>query len=171
MRRRLYFLLPDIHHAKGIVNELLLSRVEERHIALIARDDVTLENLPEASFLQKSDFIPALERSALIGGATGLLAGLVATTIPGMNIVLAGWVMITGATVAGAGIGALAGTLISVDVPNSRLAPFQKAIEQGEVLMLVDVPYDRVEEISKLIKKHHQEVQIEGVEPTIPPFP
>lgn len=171
MRRRLYFLLPDVHHAKGIVNELLLSRIDENHIALIARDDVTLDNLPEASFLQKSDFIPALERGVLLGGATGLLAGLVAISIPGINAVLAGWAILTGTTVAGAGIGALASTLIAVDVPNSRLKEFQQAIEKGQVLMLVDVPFERVEEISKAIKKHHKEVEIEGVEPTIPPFP
>jgi hypothetical protein len=171
MRRRLYFLLPDVHHAKDVVNELLLARIDEKHIALIARNDVELNNLPQASLLQKSDFIPALERSALMGGVTGLVAGLVAVSIPGMNVVLAGWIIVTGATVAGVGIGALAGTLISVDVPNSRLEPFQKAIEKGQVLMLVDVPYERVEEISKMIKKHHKEVEIEGVEPTIPPFP
>lgn len=171
MRRRLYFLLPDLHHAKGVVNELLLSRIDEKHIALIARDDVPLDNLPEASFLQKTDFVPALERGALLGGVTGLLAGLVAVSVPGMNAVLAGWAVVSGTTAAGAGIGALASTLISVDVPNSRLTEFQQAIEKGEILMLVDVPYERVEEISKLIKKHHKEVQIEGVEPTIPPFP
>ncbi len=171
MRRRLYFLLPDIHHAKGIVNELLLSRIDEKHIALIAREDVELDSLPEASFLQKSDFIPALERGALLGGATGLLAGLVAVSIPGMNAVLAGWVILTGTTIAGAGMGALASTLIAVDVPNRRLKEFQVAIEKGQVLMLVDVPFERVEEISKVIKKHHKEVNIEGVEPTIPPFP
>ncbi len=171
MRRRLYFLLPDVHHAKGIVNELLLARIDERHIGLIAREDVELGNLPEASFLEKSDFIPALERSALVGGATGLVAGLIAVVVPGINAVLAGWIILTGATVAGAGIGALAGTLIAADVPNSRLDHFQNAIEAGQVLMLVDVPYERVEEISKMVKKHHKEAVIEGTEPTIPPFP
>jgi hypothetical protein len=171
MRRRLYFLLPDIHHAKGIVNELLLSRIDEKHIAIIARNDVELDNLPEASFLQKTDFVPALERGVLLGGTTGLLAGLVAISIPGLNTVLAGWVILTGTTVAGAGMGALASTLISVDVPNSRLKEFQQAIEKGHILMMVDVPFERVEEISKVIKKHHKEVEIDGVEPTIPPFP
>ncbi|MFI4955538.1 MAG: DUF1269 domain-containing protein [Gammaproteobacteria bacterium] len=170
MRRRIYFLLPDVHHAKNVVNELLLARIDEKHIALIAREDVELDNLPQASLLQRSDFIPALERSALVGGVTGLVAGLVAISIPG-SIVLAGWAILVGATVAGAGMGALAGTLIAVDVPNSRLEPFQKAIESGQVLILVDVPYERVEEISKAIKKHHKEVEIEGVEPTVPPFP
>lgn len=171
MRRRLYFLLPDVHHAKRIVNELLLARIEEKHIALIAGEGVELEDLPEATFMQRSDFVPALERSALIGGVTGLFAGLVAVAFPGLNTVVAGWAILTATTAAGAGIGALAGTLISVDVPNSRLEPFQKAIESGQVLMLVDVPYERVEEISKLIKTHHNEVEIVGIEPTIPPFP
>ncbi|HLF67532.1 MAG TPA: DUF1269 domain-containing protein [Gammaproteobacteria bacterium] len=171
MKRRLYFLLPDVHHARHIVNELLLARIDINHIALIANEGVELEDLPEASLLQRSDFIPALERSALLGGATGLLAGIIAVLIPGTSTIFAGWAILAGTTAAGAGIGALAGTLISVDVPNSRLAPFTKAIEQGHVLMLVDVPYDRVEEIKKLIKKHHPEVDIEGVEPTVPPFP
>lgn len=170
MRRRLYFLLPDVPHARRIVKELLIARIAEEHIALIARENTELEDLPEASFVQKSDFIPALERSAILGGVTGLLAGLVAVMIPGGAIV-AGWAILAGTTVAGTAIGALAGTLIAVDVPNSRLKPFQQAIEAGQVLMLVDVPYDRVDEISLLIKTHHPEAVIEGVEPTIPPFP
>ncbi len=171
MKRRIYFLLPDIHHARRIVNELLLARIDVNHIALIAKEGVELEDLPPASLLQRSDFIPALERSALLGGATGLLAGLIAVLIPGTGAVFAGWAVLAGSTVAGAGIGALAGTLIAVDVPNSRLKPFMQSIEQGHVLMLVDVPYDRLEEIKKLIKTHHPEVEIEGVEPTVPPFP
>jgi len=41
----------------------------------------------------------------------------------------------------------------------------------NEVLMLVDVPKARVDEIEELVKKHHEEVEIEGTEPTIPAFP
>ena len=86
--RRLYFLVPDLDTARQIVNELLLARVEERHIHLVAREGTSMEDLPEATFLQKTDFVPALERGLAIGGATGVVASLVAVTIGGM--VLAG---------------------------------------------------------------------------------
>ena len=56
-------------------------------------------------------------------------------------------------------------------LPNSRLKQFQQAIENGEVLMMVDVPYARADEIEALVREHHPEVEIEGREPTVPPFP
>ena len=53
--RRIYFLVPDIPMAKRIVDELLLARIEERHLHVLAKRGMPLENLPEASLLQKSD--------------------------------------------------------------------------------------------------------------------
>ena len=58
--KRIYFLVPRIDIAKKIVDELLLARIEERHIHILAKRDTPLEDLPEASFLQKSDFIPSM---------------------------------------------------------------------------------------------------------------
>ena len=36
--RRLYFLIPDVDSAKTIVDELLIARVEERHMHIAAAD-------------------------------------------------------------------------------------------------------------------------------------
>ena len=74
--RRLYFLLPEVESAKKIVDELLLARIEERHIHIAARDHHALSeaHLPEANLLQESDFVPAVERGLAIGGATGVVA-------------------------------------------------------------------------------------------------
>ncbi|MDH3526833.1 MAG: DUF1269 domain-containing protein, partial [Gammaproteobacteria bacterium] len=82
--RRLYFLIPDVGSAKTIVDELLLARIEERHMHIAAADHhaLTEANLPEAGLLQESDFIPAVERGMAIGGATGILAGIAAVAIP-----------------------------------------------------------------------------------------
>ena len=59
---RLYFLMPNITVTHNLVNELLLSHVEERYIHVIAKEGTPMEELPEASLFQKSDFVPALER-------------------------------------------------------------------------------------------------------------
>ena len=88
--RREYFLVPDIELAREIVHELLLSHVEERYIHLIARDDIPMEDLPEATLMQKSDFIPALEKGVLGGAYTGLAAGLVVMAFPPAGMVIGG---------------------------------------------------------------------------------
>lgn len=170
MSRRLYFLVPDIEHAKRIVQELLLARIEQRHIHVIAKEGVPLEDLPEAGILHKSDLVKALERGISVGGATGLLAGLAAVTFPPAGLALGGGAVLL-TTLLGAGFGAWASSLIGASVPNSELKRFEQAVEAGQVLMLVDVPVDRLHEIEELIKKHHPEADVAGTEPTWPPFP
>jgi hypothetical protein len=168
--RRIYFLVPDIDTARKVVDELLLARVEERHMHLVAKEGTPMEDLPEATFLQKTDFVPALEKGLAIGGATGVLAGLAAITFPPAGLVLGGGAVLAIA-LAGAGVGAWVSSMIGASIPNSRIKEFTKAIEQGEVLMLVDVPKAKVEAIEEMVKQHHPEAEIEGTEPTIPPFP
>lgn len=168
MRRRLYFLVPDVPTAHKIVEELLLARIEEKHIHVLAREGTPLEDLPEATLAQKSDLVPALERGAALGGATGVLAGLTAVAVPG-GVVLGG-AAVLGLGLAGAGIGAWAASLIGISTPSSRLKEFEEAIERGELLMLVDVDGERVEEIEQLVTKHHPEAKIAGTEANALPY-
>ena len=170
--RRLYFLIPSVDSAKTIVDELLLARVEQRHMHIAAADHhaLTEANLPEANLLQESDFIPAVERGLAIGGATGILAGIAAVALPGVGLVLGGGAIL-GIGLAGAGVGAWLSSMIGISVPSSRLTDFEEAIKAGSLLMMVDVPKTRVEEITALIKQHHPEAEIEGTEPVIPAFP
>ena len=170
--RRLYFLIPTIDSAKTIVDELLLARVEQRHIHIAAADHHALmeANLPEASLLQESDFVPAVERGLAIGGATGILAGIAAVALPGVGLALGGGAIL-GIGLAGAGMGAWLSSMIGISAPSSRLTEFEDAIKEGSLLMMVDVPKTRVDEITDLIKKHHPEAEIEGTEPVIPAFP
>jgi len=168
--RRLYFLVSNVESARKINDELLLARVEERHIHVIAKQGTPMEDLPEARLAQRSDLIPALERGAAIGGATGIAAGIIAVTFPPAGLLLGGGAILA-IGLAGVGVGALMSSMIGVDVPNSRIQKFQDAIDKGELLMMVDVPKDRVDEIDDLVKRHHPEAEIEGTEPTIPPFP
>ena len=79
--------------------------------------------------------------------------------------------IILGIGLAGAGVGAWVSGMIGISAPSSRLTDFEAAIERGELLMMLDVPKGRVEEITDLVKKHHPEAQIEGTEPVIPAFP
>jgi hypothetical protein len=150
------------------VDELLLARIEERHIHVIAKEGTPLKDLPEASLIQKSDFVPAVERGVAMGGATGIAAGLVAIALPG--VVIAGGALLA-MGLAGAGMGAWLGGMIGMDVENTHIKQFESAIQGGQILVLVDVPKDRVDDIQNSVKKHHSDADFEGTEPTIPAFP
>ena len=71
MRRRLYFMVPDVASARQIRDELLLARIEDGHIHVMARDGVPLPGLHEASILQKTDFVHGAETGLAVGGGIG----------------------------------------------------------------------------------------------------
>lgn len=170
MRRRLYFVVPDVDTTHKIVNELLLARVDEGHMHVVAREGTELGDIPEASILQKTDFIAAAERGLAVGGATGLLAGLLAIAFPPAGVILGGG-MVAATMLAGAGFGAWVSSMIGVNLPNTEIKAYEEAVKSGAVLMMVDVPKERVHEIERLIQEHHPEAQIGGTEPHIPAFP
>jgi len=58
-----------------------------------------------------------------------------------------------------------------MSIGNRRTKEFEEAIEAGHLLLLADVPTDRVDEIEKCVKQHLPTVEIEGTEPHIPAFP
>ncbi|NWG76654.1 MAG: DUF1269 domain-containing protein, partial [Rubrivivax sp.] len=61
--------------------------------------------------------------------------------------------------------------MVGVGLPNSRIEQYQQAIEDGQLLLMVDVHRDRVEEIEALVTRHHPHAELEGVDPNIPIFP
>ena len=164
--RRIYFLAPDIETTHKIVDELRADGIEDRHMHILAKRDTPLEDMPEATEFQKTDFIPALERGAALGGTTGVLAGLVGLRFAGFAI--AGG-PILGILFFGATIGAIMSGLAGLQVGNSRVKQYEEAIERGELLVMVDIPKERIDAISQLIIKHHPTAQFEGIEPILPP--
>ncbi len=163
--RRIYFLAPNIKITHKIVDELHAEGIEDRHIHILAKRDTPLEGLHEAGVTIKTDFISALERGVALGGSSGLLAGLIGLRFAGFLI--AGGPLL-GVILAGATIGSLAGGLMGMSAGNTKLKQFEEAIEQGELLVLVDVPKERIDTITKLITKHHPKAEFEGIEPIMP---
>lgn len=170
MRRRLYFVLPDLQAAQQTMNDLLLARIEERHIHCLGKRDCPMDGLNEGNVLHKTDIVHGAELGLVIGGAGGLILGAIAVLSPpsGINLQLV-TILIT--ALAGAFFGAWMSSLAAASVPNSRLLAFAKDIEAGKILMMVDVPARRVDEIRLLVEKRHPEAAAGGVEPTMPAFP
>lgn len=170
MRRRLYFMVPDASSARQIRDELLLARIEDSHIHVMAKDGVALPDLHEASILQKSDFVHGAEIGLAVGGGIGIIAGLVAVFFPPAGVDLQLVTVLLTALV-GAAFGAWVASMVASSIPNSRLKRFESAIAAGQILLMVDAPASRVDEIRKLVTARHPEAMNSGTEPTIPAFP
>ena len=168
--RRLYFLVPDTQMAKAIVDDLLRARIIWRNIHILANHSVALDQLPEASLLQSSYVVHALERGVALGGATGALVGLVALVFPPAELVIAGGDVVA-LTLAGAGFGAWTAAMIGIAEPNARLERFRDAIQEGQILIMADVPGSREQEIEQMVAQHFPKADLEGGEPTTPIFP
>ena len=170
MRRRLYFILPDVESARSMLKEMLLARIEWRHMHFLTRRGTLPDDLPEATVLQKTDIVHGAQMGIAIGAIVGAAAGALAVFFPPEGVTLK-LITILGVAVGGAFFGAWASSMVASSVPNSRLKRFEAEIESGKVLMMVDVPMRRVQEICELVHSHHPEASDRGFEPTIPAFP
>ena len=169
-RRRLYFVLPDVQSARGMLDEMLLARIDVTHIHFLGRRGQLPPDLPEANVLQKTDVVHGAQLGLIVGGLAGTAAGLLIVAFPpgGISLQL---VTVLLAALLGAVFGAWASSMAASSVPNSKLTRFHADIEQGRVLMLVDVPMRRVQEICELVARRHPEAVPGGFEPTMPAFP
>lgn len=170
MRRRLYFLLPDIQSARSMLDEMLLACIHVERIHFLAKRGTLPDDLPEASVLQKTDLVHGAQLGVVIGAAAGLIGGLLVVFFPPQGIAVQ-WVAVLIGGIGGALLGSWISSMAASAVPNTKLNAFHPEIEKGRVLMMVDVPMRRVGEISQLVAARHPEAAARGWEPTIPAFP
>jgi hypothetical protein len=122
--KRLYFMLPDTESCKKLVAELKNAGIPERHLHVVASLAIPLDGLPEATSLQKTELTHGIEKGIALGGAAGLLGGLLVVAFPPAGLVVGGAALLTAVTAGGAGFGALAMGLISMDINRKKLAAF-----------------------------------------------
>lgn len=170
MRRRLYFLLPDVESARNTANDLLLARVEDRYMHFLAKRGTELGELHEASVMQKTDLVHGAGIDLAIGGVGGLVLGAVIVAFPpeGTHPQL---VAVLIAALVGAVLGAWMASMAAAAVPNSRLKQFAADIENGKILLMVDVPYGRVQQVRELVQARHPEAAAKGIATRYPAFP
>ena len=170
MRLRMYVTLPDPASARKLADDLLLARVEDRHMHFLAQRGTDLAPLHEASYLQKTDAVHGAFVGLVTGGLLGIALGLFLVYFPpeGATLQLV-TVLIT--ALVGAFLGAWVATMVGLQVPNSYLKGFSADIAAGKVLLMLDVAAERVDEVRAVIARTHPEALDRGCEPTVPAFP
>ena len=170
MRLRMYVTLPDLASARQLANDLLLARIEDKHMHFLARRGTDLGELHEASYLQKTDTVHGAFVGLVIGGLMGVVVGLLLMQYPPAGVNLQ-FVTVLIAAILGAVFGTWVASMVGLQVPNSRLKGFDPEIQEGKILLMLDVPAGRYEEIRGIIARTHPEAADRGNEPTVPAFP
>lgn len=171
MSRRIYWLIPDAASARRAVDDLLLARVPVKHIHCAGREGMNLSGLHPANVLQTTDVIYAAEAGLLIGGTIGIAAGLLIAMYYPLGIASLQWGIVAVLGVLGAVFGAWSSSMIGISVPSHRLKRFENALEEGQILLMVDVPSAQVKDIEALLQAAHPEARFEGEDPDTPVFP
>jgi hypothetical protein len=170
MRRRLYYVLPDLPSARATLDELLLARIEERHIRFLSRDGTLPDDMPGCSFVLKTDLIHGAQIGTVIGGVVGLVAGILLVLMPPEGLTMRTATILLMA-LGGALFGAWASGMNGCAIPNKKLEQYADRIERGQVLMIVDVPVRRVREVEEMIAVRHPDYSFGGEEPPMVAFP
>ena len=170
MRLRMYVTLPDLASARKLANDLLLARVEDRYMHFLARRGTDLGELHEASYLQKTDTVHGAFTGLVLGAVIGIMVGVALVYFPPGHLSVE-LVAVLIAAIVGGGLGMWVASMVGLQVPNSRLKAFEQEIEEGKILLMLDVPAGRYPEIREVIGRTHPEAADRGNEPTVPAFP
>src|SRR5688500_14490390 len=138
-----------------------MSHFDDRHIRCLATRGTAFEPSHEAGYLDKTDMFHVAAVGLALGGIIGALAGALMVAYPpaGMSPKL---VAVLIGMLVGAPLGAWVASMVGAAVPNSRLKQFDADLEAGRVLMMIDVPYRRVTEITELVVSRHPEAVQRG---------
>ena len=168
MRRRVYWLLPDLPSARATMDDLMRAGVELRQMHFVAREDCDMSGLHAANVLQTSDVVRSAETGLVIGAAVGgTLGAFAAVSFPGVGEGPQ-WSLIPVLVIAGALFDAWTSSMIGISAPNKQLQRFAAQIEQGRILLMVDMPTARVEQIEARLQALHPEARLQGIEPDMP---
>ena len=159
MNRRLYFLLPDKAHALSVVDELARERISIENMHALGSKDTQLDGLPGASLRQYNDAASHLEsflwNANLLSFFVALGMFIIMLVTTGWNL----WLLVPAAIMMANFLAGLRFTRL----PNTHLDEFRDAMAHGEILLMVDVPEQRVADIENQVHHHHPEATVGGV--------
>lgn len=134
---RLVYSLDSPQTARLAVERLRGAGVADSCIALAARHDIELERLPDKLADETTDINDGFKRGVALGGSTGLVAGLIAASIPSFGVTLAGAALVG---LVGAVLGGWSSALVGTTVPSELRREFEAEIERGRVMLGIRVP-------------------------------
>jgi hypothetical protein len=154
--------MPDVDSCRALVDELESAGVPERHLHVIGSLAYDLGDLPTANALQRSEVALGLEWGIVYGAAAGLVGAYLIHRFPAAGSIPLDdpLLLYAGFAFLGALFGAIVLALMAKGIPNHHLRRVQRAIDRGELLVMVDVPKHEVGPTNAAILRHHPEAQV-----------
>ena len=161
--RRLTFLTPDLPHAEAVVADLRKMNINDEVMHLVAKDHDVLQkaHLHEATDMETSEVENDFNWGIVAGGVMGLVLGLTAYGSIFFDIEF-GVISLLVIIIMGAAFGGWIGKAIGESTVNSGLEKYQHAIEAGQILVIVDVPVEKLPEVYKQVRRHCPKALIES---------
>lgn len=163
---RLYFLSPDLDTTVRIADELGTLGLSGERVHVAGRDWQALaaQGIKAASLRQTSDAVHAAVRGVLFGAPLGMVLGLIvyyglADDVAGLGLTP----LIVGMAIGGGVFGVWVSTMVGVSVHDAKIDKFEREIEDGAFLMMVDVTDEREDKVRSIIHRHHPGVTIDKV--------
>ncbi len=163
MNQRLYFLLPDREHALSIIAELHERGIRHQQIHTVAGKGSSAEGLPGSGPHQLNNLAGRIE---FWGWRLNLgLFFAAAAVLIAMVLLQAGlwWLLPLGIMVATYVPG-----VRFTSIPNVHMDAFRDALRHGEILLMIDTPLDRVNEVEHSVQRRHPEAVAAGSSWNIP---
>lgn len=157
MNERLYFLLPDREHTLRVINELAERGFDPLDMHTIVGKGLSSADLPGSNSAQRGNFAGRLEfwawrANLLVFFVAALALVLMVFQQAGLWVLLPLAVMIA-AFVLGERF---------THIPNVHLQEFRDALRHGEILLMIDVPHERVGEVEYRVHARHPEAVAGG---------
>lgn len=167
MRRRLFFMLPNVDSARQLRDELNGAQIASKYQHFYAKEGILTSDLPIANVLQKTDMVHSAEIGMGIGGIAGLMAGGLWLIFPPES-----WTMRLAALLVSVLVGSLYGGWASAraaaNIPSLALERFAAELDAGHILLMLDVPFNRVNEVQQMVQQRHPDYQFGGVDHHLP---
>lgn len=166
MVSRFYLTYSDAVQA---VADLVAAGVPDTDISLIESEGDARLPPDVATDDAQSPASTGAKLGAGIGGGFGMLVGVGAVGIPGVDVDVIGWFPpILAGVVIGALLGAGIGKVTRLGVTNRQAHSFAEGLQRGEILVMVRVEEAHVPQIEEIMARNHAPLPPQ-VEPPEPP--
>ncbi|NVJ61412.1 MAG: DUF1269 domain-containing protein [Gammaproteobacteria bacterium] len=151
-----YFITHDINTATSVVHDLMENHVTQDQIGVVGQPEtLAVANLPEAELTEVSDIQNAAKRGAALGGATGLLAGLVVTAFPPAGVALGGSALAAMAA-GGAALGTWSASMIGVSEHSVLVEKLESKLNDDAILVLADIETEQQIDVMKSVADNNR---------------
>ncbi len=156
--KRLYYLTDNLESTDKISHDLHDHGITDWNFHVVSKDEKGLYkcHLHSANAIQKTDWIHRGEQGLLKGLAAGALVFWLVSMIP-IHGRLPEFGFLLALFLIGVFAGIFHGVLLGYQNENIKLKPFHEQIENGQYLIMVDVPRAQMSRVESLMAQNHPE--------------